>query len=213
MEKTDKTIYVIVFIFALLTLSGFYFLFNKISGLETNLKNFELSRELPINTPENNSTSVEIQNDKNENEQKQVILQTPEKKESAIPTAILFNVSSSPLLLPQAQITIMIESVSKTEDGTVKIIFKAITSEASSYSALEPQNLFEIVNLTGDNLKPVEVKGKFNSLPPNTSTNGEIVFKISPGQNAIILQIGEMENLKFYEFNFQKNTYKETAIG
>src|SRR3989344_9174195 len=109
MEKIDKAIYVIFVIFALFVLSGFYFIFDKISNLRNDIKNLELSIELlkkdlavappenpPLNEPPTNTPPP------------------PENQEIKIPTAIIFEASSSPLLSPQTKITITIENVTKS---------------------------------------------------------------------------------------------------
>lgn len=213
MEKTDKTIYAIVIIFALLVLSGFYFIFDKIGNLKTDLKNTESSFRLleeqfnksqknipdPEGTPENNPPPTPPV--------------PPEEDDTAINAAILFTVTSSPSLQPQTKITVMIEKAAKAKDGTIKINFKAFTNEANSYSAFEPRDFFEIINLTGENFKPLQVNGKFDSIPPQSSVSGDAVFKIAPDQNILILQTGSGDDLKFYEFNFLRKTYKETTIG
>jgi len=219
MEKTDKTIYVVVIVFAILVLGGFFFLFNKIGNLQTDLKNSELSFEAyknqtgssqtnasaPINPPVN---PVPNQNPKQNNN-----VNSNPPAETAVDTAILFDATSSAVLQPQTKITINIEKVSKAADGKITVGFKAFTSEATGYSAFEPRDFFEVVNLNGDNIKPISVTGNFTSLAPKSSTAGEIIFKITPDQNTLILQINAGENIKFYEFNFTNQTYKETILG
>jgi len=69
------------------------------------------------------------------------------------------------------------------------------------------------VNLEGENQKAILTEGQFDSMPPNSAVVGKLIFDGSPTTNTIILQVGYGENLKFYEFNFIKRTYKETVIG
>lgn len=208
MGKIDRAIYVIFVIFALFVLSGFYFIFDRISNLKSDIKNLEFSIELlkkdialtppeapPLNEPPANTSPP------------------PENQEIKIPTAIIFEASSSPLLSPQTKITITIENVAKAPDGTISVNIKAFTAGADAYSALEPRNLFELVNFSGDNQKPIQVNGSFDSIPPKSTISGSIIFKINATQNNLILQIGGTDSVKFFEFNFTRKTYKETAIG
>lgn len=215
MGKFDKTIYAIVIVFALLVLSGFYFIFDKIGNLRTDLKNSELSSQILEKRVSDFETAN--QNPAGNNQE------TPSNPPPAnttikngviiINTAILFETQSNPILQPQTKITILVEKISKAADGTINVVFKAFTNDASTYSAIEPRDFFEIVNLNGENLRPFEVKGQFASIPPKSATAGEIVFKTEAAQNTLILQIGGGENIKFYEFNFSKKTYKETVLG
>ena len=216
MEKFDKTIYVIVFVFILLVLSGFYFMFDKVGNLKTDLKNAELSFQLleeQFNESQKNISGPEATPENNPPPAPPAPPAPPDENDTAINAAILFTVTSSPSLQPQTKITVMIERAAKAKDGTIKISFKAFTNEANSYSAFEPRDLFEIINLTGENFKPLEVNGKFDSIPPQSSVSGDAVFKIAPDQNTLILQTGSGDDLKFYEFNFLRKTYKETTIG
>ncbi len=207
MGRIDKAIYVIFVIFALFVLSGFYFIFDRISNLRDEIKNLELTIELlkkdlaiaPTETPPTNEPPANVP--------------PPANQEITIPTAIIFEASSSPLLSPQTKITIAVENVSKAQDGTISVNIKAFTAGADAYSALEPINLFELVNFSGDNQKPLEVNGAFNSIPPKSTVSGNVIFKINSAQNNLILQIGETNSVKFFEFNFTRKTYKETAIG
>lgn len=131
-----------------------------------------------------------------------------------IPTAIIFNTLSSPALQPQTNIAVIVEGVSKGEDGQVLVRFKAFTSEASSYSALTAQDIFEIVDLSsGANQRPTDVKGGFASIPPKSSVSGIAEFRVSATQRSIIFQVNAEGGAKFYQFDFEKKTYKETVLG
>lgn len=211
--KNGTGVYLVIVLFALLVLSGFYLMLDKIGSLRTDLKNLELTFGL-LEKQFTETKNASLPEEKAPSDNPQPPAPEPPKSEDvSINTTILFIASSSPALQPQTKITVMVEKVSKSKDGTVKLNFRALTNEATAYSAFEPRYLFEIVNLTGENLKPLDVTGKFDSIPPNTSSPGEITFKIEPSQNTLILQIGSSENIKFYEFNFSRKTYKETAVG
>ncbi|MDI6821241.1 MAG: hypothetical protein QMD65_03690 [Patescibacteria group bacterium] len=212
MNENNGLVYITIVIFALLVLSGFYLIFDKISAVKSDVKNLELKLELL--SKEKKESPLIVQNEPTKNTEN--IPTTPTNQNqttTVIPTAIIFDASSSPILQPQTKITITIENISKTEDGTVKVNFKAFTNEATSYSALEPRDLFQLLNLEGDNQKPFDVTGQFNSIPPKNAVAGSVIFKILPTQNSIILQTGFNENIRFYEFNFLRKTYKETVIG
>lgn len=131
-----------------------------------------------------------------------------------VPTAIIFTTLSSPALQPQTNIAVIVEGVSKGEDGQVLVRFKAFTSEASSYSALVVQDIFEIVDLSsGANQRPANVKGGFASIPPKSAISGTAEFRVSATQRSIILQVNAEGGAKFYQFDFEKRTYKETVLG
>lgn len=195
---------------------GFYLTLSNLSSLRDEVRNLEialhLSREkgTPINSiiseGQKNavviapSTSTQVVS----NQQEQVI----------IPTAIIFNTKSSPLLQPQANIPMIIESVAKAGDGQVVINIKAFTSEAESYSAIEPRDLFEMIDLVEVNQKALQVNGGFQSMPPKSVVTGSVLFKIKPEQKVMILQISTGDGgFRHYEFNFEKKSYKETEIG
>ena len=105
------------------------------------------------------------------------------------------------------------ESVVKKDDGTTVLNLKVFSSEATSYSAFEARDFFEMIKLDGDNQKPLKAEGQFASIPPKSAVYGTIIFKIKIAEQKIILQMGAGENLKFYEFDFEKENYKETVIG
>jgi len=215
MEKNNSGVYIIIVIFAFLVLAGFYFIFNKLSDVRTDLNNLQLAFQMfskeskepaanpPSETPADNAANPPPPSqDKNQGG-------------ITIPTAIIFDTLSSPTLQPQTKITVTVEDVTKTNDGTVTANIKVFSGEASSYSALDVRGLFTIINLEleGENQTPVEVTSQFNSIPPKSAVTGTVVFKIEAAKNIIILQVGSGDNVKFYEFNFSKKTYKETVIG
>lgn len=131
-----------------------------------------------------------------------------------IPTAIIFNVLSDPSLQPQVKIPVAVESVSKSAEGDVTVSFKVFTNETDSYSAVEPRDFFEIVNLAENNERPVQVNGNFKSMPPRSIATGSAIFKIKPDKKTLILQIRMDDgNVRNYEFDFTKKSYKEAILG
>ncbi|MDI6733923.1 MAG: hypothetical protein QMD50_00310 [Patescibacteria group bacterium] len=212
MNKNNGLIYTTIVIFALLVLSGFYLIFDKISSIKSDVQNLELKLEL-ISQNKKESPII-TQNEPTKNPEATSTTPTNQNQTAIVmPTAIIFDASSSPVLQPVTKITITVDTLSKSDDGSIKVNFKAFTNEATSYSALEPRDLFQLINLNGDNQKPIDLSGQFNSIPPKNAVSGSVIFKIPPTQDLIILQTGSGENLKFYEFNFLRKTYKETVIG
>lgn len=131
---------------------------------------------------------------------------------TTIPTAIIFEAQSSPLLEPQTDLTVTIEKVTKSENGQVMLDIKVYTNNAESYSALQPSNLFELVNLSEGNQKPLRIKGSFDSIPPQSAVTGQVTFKVE-GSDEVILQIQSKEGLKNYRFNFENQNYEEAILG
>ncbi len=208
MKRKKKTIYFIFLTFLILTLVGFYLVLNEINTLRNEVRNLEVALEMSKKESEviSEATSTDIREEP---------LMLKEEKISVIPTAIIFETLSSPLLEPQTKITLTIESISKRGDGRVDVHIRAFTSEATAYSAIQPQNFFELIDLAagGQSIKPVETIGAFDSIPPKSAVSGRVTFKIAPEKNSIILQLNYDNTIKYYELDFNKKTYKETAIG
>lgn len=211
MARNDRSFYVIILIFGLLVLAGFYFVFAQLSDLRTEVKNVEL--QLSINTQGNQpSPGGAVATTTTQTPPQPV----PSGNAIVIPTAIIFDAQSSPALLPQATLAVTVENVTKQTDGTVEVNVKVFSSNASGYTALNPSDLFQVVSLEGDmqgNQLPTTTEGGFNSIPPKSVISGKITFKISPTQPTFILQTGSGDSIKYYEFNFSSKTYKEAALG
>jgi hypothetical protein len=210
--KNDRTVYAIIVVFALLVLAGFYLIFDKISQLSTETKNLELSFAL---LQKNSAPAAAAPQPETPAPQPNPVpTSTPPLQEGvSVPTAIIFQTKSSSILQPQSDLTVTVDSVGKLGDGTVTVNIKVFSSEAQSYTALEPNQLFALVNLDGDNQQPFNVSGQFSSIPPKNAVTGAVIFKIPTTQQTIILQTGSGDNLKFYEIDFSKKTFKETIIG
>lgn len=216
MAKRKNKLFYFTLIFVVLAFVGFYLILNEINDLQNDIKNLELALE--IYKKEGNIISPEedlFGSQATSTEANGGALPPEEKKISVIPTAIIFETLSSPLLEPRTKITVTVESISKTEDGTLNVDIRAFTSEATTYSALEPRNFFELINLeeNGKTEKPIDIKGTFQSIPPKSAISGRVIFKVEPAKNIIILQISYDETIKYYELNFSKKTYKETILG
>lgn len=210
MENKSTDLILLILIVSLV--GGFYLTIGEISSLKQSVNNLEMNLELgdtgsesgqPTVTPGEKATSTEGDE------------LTPVKKgDAVVPTAILFYAESSPLLSPQTDIAVAVQRVVKEkESGVIRLYLKAYTNNAESYSALDPGNLFEIVDPTGQNQKPLQVNGRFDSIPPQSFVTGEVIFKVSPDKNSVIIKISSKEGDTYYKFNFEEKSYEETALG
>lgn len=211
----NKTLLTILVIFVLISIVGFYVAFDKIATLGTTVSNLELANQIknkpadtiPANvpTPSPAPTNQPAQTNQPAGDATDVV--------AKISTAIIFDVNSSSSLLPQASTTITIDNVSKLKDGTLTADIKAFTSNASSYTAIDPKSLFWIINVDGSDVLATDAIGQFSSMPPKSSVSGKIIFKSASERNSYIFQVGTGDDTKFYEFDFVKKSYKETIIG
>lgn len=207
--RNDRGPYIFLMIFAFLVLGGFYFVMSEVLAIKSTLKNLEfsieqISKREAISTQ---STPAVVE--------KQTTTEPapPPKTDITIPTAIIFTQLSSSLLEPQTPITVTIEGVTRELDGTVIVGIKAYTNEAVSFSSLDVNQLFSIIDMTGTTQKPLFVNGSFNSIPAKNVASGGLVFKTDPVRATVILQVGTVENARFFEFNFSTKTYRETPLG
>ncbi len=202
----NKTTDLILLILIIALLGGFFITLNEISKIEDSIKNFKANISLEDNdqfVAPDNSTSTEKES-----------LTPVKESDLVIPTAIIFQKKSSPLLSPQTDLTITVEKIVKEkESGIVRAYIKAFTNKADSYSALEAGNLFEIINPSGQNQKPLKVNGSFDSIPPKSSVRGEVVFKISEEKDEIILSVESNQGKIYYQFNFKDQSYEEAVLG
>ncbi len=201
----NKTTDLILLILIIALLGGFYITLNEISKIEDSVNNLRTNIDLENNDQviAPNSTSTESES-----------LTPVKESDVVIPTAIIFQKKSSPLLSPQTDLTITIEKLVKEKgSGIVRAYIKAFTNKADSYSALEAGNLFEIINPSGQNQKPLKVTGNFDSIPPRSSVRGEVVFKISEEKSEIILSVESNQGKIYYQFNFKDQSYKEAVLG
>lgn len=183
---------------------GFYLVISNINQIEKDIKNITSTQNnvgAGAVVPGNKATTTESNGSE------------VNKESTSIPTAILFESKSSPLLEPQTDLNIAIENVEKFEDGQVNVDIKVFTNNADSYSATQPNNLFELVNLSGENQKPLKIQGAFDSIPPQSAVTGKVIFKVESGKDEIILQIQSNEGTKNYRFDFNKQNYQEAILG
>lgn len=191
----------------ILMLVGFYFTLNKLSTLSRDFQNFESQTRLQNqinNFPAATTTPSEAD---------QSAPTADATSEVVIPTSIIFNASSSPVLTPQTNLTVTVENVAKAQDGTITVNVKIFSSEAGSYSAIDAKGLFELVDLNGSNQNPLSATDSFNSIPPQNAVTGSLTFKTDPRNTTVILQIGGGDQIRFYQFDFVKQNYKEMILG
>lgn len=220
MSNDTKSFYFILFIFALFIIAGFLLVFDTIGGLRSDIKDLQMAVELnPQRTvspgsgqPAASSSAMGAPSSSIPTPQPEPAPGNPAA--TSIPTAIIFQTMSSPTLLPQTSITLAVQSVSRAPDGTLTVSFKAYTNLATSYSAIDPSTLFQVIPTnTGTNQAPNGVNGSFSSMPPKSVVSGSVTFTTDPSKNSVILQMGTADTATFYTFDFAGKTYKETPIG
>jgi len=211
MERNSIAVYVVILVFALLVLAGFYLVFDKMStlkdgtsDLELQVKVLELRLQAATTTPA--ATPIEPTTPP-------APTSTPVDTTPTIQTAIIFNATSGPALQPQTKLTVQVERVTRTADGSLTLSVKVFAGEATSYSAFDPKEVFEIMNLEGDDTKASLVTGQFASMPAKGAVGGTVVFSTDPARSTIILQVGTGDTLKFYELDFTRKVYRETVVG
>jgi hypothetical protein len=220
MTQNKKDIYITAAIFVVIILTGFYLVFNRLAELQEEFKNFELAFELykkekasapPVPQP-NPPTST------NGSEMKKPEPVPNQDQESAIiPTAILFEAQSSATSFNEmpVKLNISVENVARSTNGTIEVALKIFNGDAQNYARLDPLPLFEIIDLQNTTVsqEPYKIEGPYDSIPPRGAILGKVFFKVSSSQNTIILRVGEVETASFYEFDFQKKSYKEISVG
>jgi hypothetical protein len=137
----------------------------------------------------------------------------PSEEGITIPTAIIFSTRSDVRLLPQANISIVVEGVSLNTEDEMTVHLKAFTNEANSYSAVDAGRMFEIVNLGGANVRPLSIAGKFDSMPPKSVIRGGVLFDVSSPRERVILQVNTGRDVVHYEFDFVRKNYREAVLG
>lgn len=193
-------------------ISGFYFILSDLQSIKRSVANLDLNFELLYSNRIPESVIPGSAATSTEEEEREEVGRKP-LEGTRIPTAILFNKQSSPALSPQTLLTISLEEVVKGKEGVVTMRVKVFTSRAVSYSAIDLAGVFELVNLEGQNQRPIKVSGALDSMPPESAVNGEVVFKIPADQNSIILQINIEDGINYYRFDFNKKSYEEAILG
>ncbi|MFA6365116.1 MAG: hypothetical protein WCW78_01810 [Candidatus Paceibacterota bacterium] len=208
--RTEKTIYILLVLFAFLVMVGFYMVFDKLATLSTSVANTEIALQM-----KNQSNTTPQAPAPSEIPSSVPTSTPPEPEESgiAISSAILFETSSNATLAPQSPLTVTIERATKLPNGTVRVGVKVFTAQAASYTAIAFDDLIQVLNLDGNNQKATQVIGSFSSMPPKSAVSGALLFTLPTDKNTLILQVGSGDAMKFYEFDFGKKTYRETVIG
>ncbi len=203
--KNSTGVYIFLIVLTVAVLAGFYVIFRQLNVIQ----------QVVLNVPGNvqpSATSTATSTPGNQTPSS-TPTSTPSGGAVSIPTGIIFTVLSSPVLQPQANVTITITSVAQAADGTVTVSLKAYTNQATSYSALNPSDFLQIVNLSGNNETVVSTTGNWSSMPPQGVTTGTAVFKTAPNTNPIILQVGAPSSADYYQFDFTTQSYKQTVLG
>ncbi len=218
MHKHELNMLLIIIV-AFLTIGGFYFVLNKIGTLSTDVDNLKTQLNLaaqngqvsPLNlSGVTSSTQTSTSSSNNSSGTNQT---TTNPNSIKIPTAILFQTQSSATLSPQTTLTVTIPDVIRDPDGTLTVDVKIFTNGAASYSALDPKSVIQILNVDGSNVQAMQSNGQFDSLPPQSSATGNVIFKTDPSVTSIILQVVSGDSLRFYQFDFTNGNYKETVVG
>lgn len=129
-----------------------------------------------------------------------------------IPSAIIFQTSSSEALAPQSRLTVTIESAKRDVDGRLTLGIKVFNGEAAGPAALDPKALIEILNFEGENVKANGMSGAFAAIPAKGAVSGSLTFQTDPARRTVIIQINLPEP-RFYEFDFDHKTYKQAEVG
>jgi hypothetical protein len=214
MKTNERALYVCLFIFAVLVLTGFYITLDKIASLRGDVQNMGLSLEIMKQggTPAVSPTTQ--QNPPAEKQPAKQNEQAPITSDGAIrvPAGIVYEIQPGTNPKISADVLVNVDGVSK--DGSkLAVEFKAFASETTDTISIDPSELVQIVKLDSENEKPSKVEGSFNAIPPNTAVSGTLTFTIDASDNTVILQVGIGDSAKFYEFNFLTKSYKEVAIG
>ncbi len=192
-------------ILTIIVIVGFYVLFNQLSALQQVVLN---SSPAATSTPVSGSAPTSTATSTGPTP-----TQPPQTGGVSVPANILFTVQSSPVLQPQTNVTITIQSVTEAPDGTVTVSMKAYTPNASSYSAVNPADFLQIVDLSGNNETVVSTTGNWNSLPPQGGMTGTAVFKVDPSATSVIIQVGAPSSANYYKFDFTTQSYQQTVLG
>lgn len=225
--KEIKGIYIAITVITLFVLAGFLLLFTSMGSMRSDLNKLELAvalqerneKQTQETNNENASSSptTVIEPDTRETEENSTSSASEKKEEIQIPTAIIFEADSNGgSSLPQTKITVIIENIVKYDDASIALNFKIFTDEATGSISVDPGNIFQLVSMDENESvwqKPIEVKGKFDSIPPKSSSSGAVLFTGFPGRTSIVLQTGTGDSTRFFEFNFSTKTYKEVVLG
>jgi hypothetical protein len=113
----------------------------------------------------------------------------------------------------KVELPILINKVTKDPLGRLNVSLKVFTDQVNATTSLEIGDFVEVFNMTGNNIKVESVRGAFKRIPPQSSVDGILTFIINPDLDSVILQVGNGDDINFYEFNFKDGTYKLTTVG
>lgn len=202
--KDNTAVYIFLIVLTLAVIAGFYVVFRQLSVIQQVLLNVPGSPVAASSSaPAATSTGTSTPSGSGISAAGTV----------SIPTGIIFSTLSSPVLQPQSTVTVTVTNVSLANDGTLTVGLKAYTNQATSYSALNPADVLQVVDLQNGNQSPVSTTGNWSSMPPGGVVTGTVVFKINPSASSTILQIGPQSSVNYYEFNFSTQSYKQTVLG
>jgi len=178
---------------------GFAYLYQQNASLETRLTNIELSKQLPTQATTSEPT------EKNEPNAQETTIP------KGIPSAIIFETKSNSTLSPQASIIVTIESVVEQENKTIDVNVKTFTSKATSYTALDMQNLISVMQKDGTTTKSSSTTTIWKSMPPKSFVTGVLSFPLLKDQRTVLVRIDTGTEVKFFSFDLDKKTYKEVT--
>lgn len=180
---------------------GFAYLYQHSNSLELRINNIELSKQY-----KNEATTTPDIRFSDNNQSKEDV----EDTSANIPSAIIFETKSSPILSPQASIIITIESITSKTD-VIDINIKAFTAKASSYTALEMPSLVTMLQSDGTIIKSTSTSSAWKSMPPKSFVTGNLSFPIQKNQKTVMIRIDNGTGITFYSFDLEKKTYKEVV--
>lgn len=211
MTQSNTPVFVTLIIVILVVAGGFFVAFDKIASLSSELN----AAKLKIETLEKNEGyRVEVPPETTPTPTSTTPLPpAPTSSVSrTIPTAIIFQASSSEALPPQVPLTVTIESAKREDPNAVVFQLKVYNGEGKGYAALDPRTLLELLNFEGDNVKATMMSGSFSAIPAKGAVTGTVTIPADPARSSVILQIN-LPELKFYEFDFERQTYRQAEVG
>ncbi len=125
-----------------------------------------------------------------------------------IPTSIVYIASEAP-----EKVVLSIESVGKTDKGTVLVALRVFTLEASRATSINPADFLALIPPEGNETRPDFIQGNFTNMAPGGNYQGNAIFTVPAGRTSIILQVGRGEGVVFFEFNFANKTFRQVEIS
>ncbi len=208
--RTHKKIYLLFAASTAVVVILFVIVFMQLGVLNSHVKNLEANFQIALTSGLSTSTTPVIASSSTGTSTPSV---TGKGTGIVIPTSIAFVATSSPALQPQAPITFTVQDITQEPDGKILVHVSASSDRAQGYSATDPKQFFQIVNLNGPNKNADASDGAWASMPPQSTVQGTVIFQLDPSQTSVILQVGDGSNITFYQFDFQTKTYKSIVLG